>query len=232
MIKLENICVTQGSFSLQDVSFEIPDGTYGVLMGMSGCGKTTVMETICGLRQRLSGSIHLAGEDVSDLQPGARQIGYVPQDAALFPGLLVREQIAFGLVIRKRPQDEISARVNELAATLGIEHLLDRMPDFLSGGEKQRVALGRALGPRPRILCLDEPLSTLDDKTHSEIVALLKQVSRKHEVTTLHITHSYREAEQLADQIFVMDDRGVRPATAGDGSEGTADDQGSRERDA
>ncbi len=212
MIKVENFSITQGQFSLRNVSLEIPTGHYGTLMGPSGCGKTSLMEAICGLRKPSSGRIVLAGENVSDLPPGARNIGYVPQDAALFPGLLVREQLAFALVIRKRPQDEISTRVATLAAMLGVEHLLDRLPNHLSGGEQQRVALGRALASRPKILCLDEPLNALDDKTHAEIVALLKNLADSHAVTTLHITHSVQEAEQLADTMYVMEENRVRLA--------------------
>ncbi|MCG8586283.1 MAG: ABC transporter ATP-binding protein [Pirellulales bacterium] len=216
MIRVENLHLTQGAFALRGVSLEIADGRYGVLMGASGCGKTTLMEAICGLRRPTSGRIMLADREVVELPPGARQIGYVPQDAALFPGLRVREQLAFGLVVRKRPQEEIRARVDELADNLGVAHLLDRMPDMLSGGEKQRVALGRALAARPKILCLDEPLSTLDDKTHTEIVALLKRMADTHSVTTLHITHSYQEAEQLADTIYVMDQIGLRSVEDGE----------------
>ena len=113
--------------------------------------------------------------------------------------------------------------INAVAAMLGVGHLLDRMPNYLSGGEKQRVALGRALAPRPKILCLDEPLNALDDKTHAEMVSLLKNVAGSHAVTTLHITHSLQEAERLADRIYIMDENGLRLATGEDSSLRAAD---------
>ena len=169
MIRLEKLGLNQGDFTLDEVSFEIPDGSYGLLVGKSGCGKTTVLEAICGLREANSGKIYLAEEEVTSLKPGERGVGYVPQDGALFPTLSTREQLAFALRLRKVEPSSIAKRVEELANRLGIEQLLDRMPEGLSGGERQRVALGRALSIRPKFLCLDEPLSALDDETHDEI---------------------------------------------------------------
>jgi ABC-type sugar transport system ATPase subunit len=204
MIRIENLHIRQGEFELRDFNMTIPVGTYGVLMGRSGCGKTSIMEAVCGLRTVNGGRIILHDDDVTHLPPGARGIGYVPQDAALFPGLLVREQLAFALVLRKRPEKEISHRVSELAEMLNVTHLLNRMPDRLSGGERQRVAFGRALATKPPILCLDEPLSALDSHIHADILALIKQLVSVHQVTTLHITHSRIEADALADHIFTI----------------------------
>ena len=205
MITLKNISIRQGGFELSGVNLTVAAGEYGVLMGRSGCGKTTILEAICGLRSIESGSICLGDEEVSGLPPAERGVGYVPQDRALFPTMIVREQLAFALVLRKQPQTQIAARVNELAKLLGIIHILDRAPDKLSGGEAQRVALGRALAHRPAVLCLDEPLSALDEELHEEMCSLLEHIHRETGVTILHITHSPSEARRLAGCHFQME---------------------------
>lgn len=204
MIAVEKLALRQGDFSLNDLSFELPEGAYGVLVGRSGCGKTSLLEAVCGLRPISSGRIILGGQDVTDLKPGERGVGYVPQDGALFPHLSVARQLAFSLVLRKTEPAQIAKRVDELSERLGIKHLLDRMPDSLSGGECQRVALGRALSLYPKYLCLDEPLSALDDETHEEIYGLLQQTVKGSDVTVLHVTHNKREVESLADVVLRM----------------------------
>ncbi len=204
MIAVEKLALRQGDFSLNDLSFELPEGAYGVLVGRSGCGKTSLLEAVCGLRPISSGRIILGGQDVTDLKPGERGVGYVPQDGALFPHLSVARQLAFSLVLRKTEPAQIAKRVDELSERLGITHLLDRMPDSLSGGECQRVALGRALSLYPKYLCLDEPLSALDDETHEEIYGLLQQTVKGSDVTVLHVTHNKREVESLADVVLRM----------------------------
>ena len=205
MISLKNISLRQGGFELNGVNLMLAAGEYGVLMGRSGCGKTTILEAICGLRPVESGSIRLGDEEVAGLPPAERGVGYVPQDRALFPTMIVREQLAFALVLRKQPQTQIAARVDELAKLLGITHFLNRAPDKLSGGEAQRVALGRALAHRPAVLCLDEPLSALDEELHEEMCRLLEHVHRETGVTILHITHSPSEAKRLAGCHFRME---------------------------
>jgi molybdate/tungstate transport system ATP-binding protein len=140
------------------------------------------------------------------LPPAERGVGYVPQDRALFPTMLVREQLAFALVLRALGQAEIAVRVDELAELLGITGLLDRTPDKLSGGEAQRVALGRALAHAPAVLCLDEPLAALDEELHGEMCRLLERVHRETGVTVLHITHSPSEAKRLAGCHFRLAD--------------------------
>jgi ABC-type sugar transport system ATPase subunit len=179
-------------------------------MGKTGCGKTTLLEAICGLRQVHAGRIVLLGRDVTQLKPAQRGVGYVPQDLALFPGHTVREHLAFALEVRRWSRAAIDARVRELAGLLGITHLLDRYPQGLSGGEAQRVALGRALAFHPPVLLLDEPLSALDEDTRSEMATLLRDVQRQTGVTTLHVTHSLTEARRLADRLFVLERAGLR----------------------
>lgn len=206
MIKLDDIQLHQGEFKLTDLHLEVPSGAYAALMGKSGCGKTTVLEVICGLRPVISGKVFLGDREVTHLKPAERGVGYVPQDRALFPTLKVRHQLAFSLQLRKRPLDEIANRVDELAQWLEIEHILDRMPDKLSGGESQRVALGRALASRPKLLCLDEPLSALDEALHDEMCSLLTKIHQDAGITILHVTHSRREAERLSEQLWRFQD--------------------------
>jgi len=210
MIVLENLTVQAGAFRLAGISLEIPDGQYGVLMGRTACGKTTILETVCGLKSAQAGRIILNGHDVTQTKAAERGIGYVPQDGALFTTLTVREHLAFALTIRKVPRPTVDDRVAELAHLLGIESLLDRKPFGLSGGERQRVALGRALSARPKILCLDEPLGCLDEETQEEMCDLLLRVCLEVRVTTLHVTHSMSEARRLADRLFRVEDGRVR----------------------
>ncbi|MCB1234626.1 MAG: ATP-binding cassette domain-containing protein [Verrucomicrobiae bacterium] len=205
MIRVENLSVRAGSFRLEDVSFEIPTGEYGVLMGRTGCGKTTVLEAICGLKQVTGGRIVLAGHDVTHLTAGERGIGFVPQDGTLFSTMTVRQHLAFGPKVRRWKRGRIAERVEELARDLGIEHLLDRKPFGLSGGERQRVSLGRALSVKPEILCLDEPLSALDEDTHDDMISLIRRVVKEAGITALHITHSRREAATVGDRLFFME---------------------------
>ncbi|MBM4024296.1 MAG: ATP-binding cassette domain-containing protein [Planctomycetes bacterium] len=209
MIVLENVAVRAGTFGLSGISLEIPAGHYGVLMGRTACGKTTILETLCGLKPVRAGRIFLDGREATHLKAAERGIGYVPQDGALFSTMTVRRHLSFALEIRRAPREAIDARVIELARLLGLEGLLDREPAGLSGGEQQRVALGRALSARPKILCLDEPLGCLDEDTHDEICTLLQRVCRELAVTTLHVTHSMNEARRLADCIFRIENGAI-----------------------
>ena len=210
MIRLENIAWSAGAFALEQIELAVPRGSYAVLMGRTGCGKTTLLEIICGLRRPLAGRVWVDEVEVTHETPGQRGIGYVPQDGAMFPTMTVRDQLGFALRIRRRPRAEIDQRVAELAAELGIVPLLDRLPQNLSGGERQRVALGRALAARPRVLLLDEPLSALDADLRDDLAALLKRVQREHAITALHVTHSPAEAAQLADVILRLEGGRIR----------------------
>jgi len=204
MIDLRGVSIRSGSFALNDVRLSIPAGAYGVLMGGTGQGKTTILEAICGLRPITAGLISLGGEDVTRRKPADRGVGYVPQDLGLFPTMTVRGHLEFALRVRRRPTKEINSRALELARLLGIEHLLARRPRGLSGGEAQRVALGRALSFRPQVLLLDEPLNALDEVTRDRLCELLKSIQKHSELTTLHVTHSRVEAQRLADCLLVI----------------------------
>ncbi|WP_417731674.1 ABC transporter ATP-binding protein [Rosistilla oblonga] len=205
MMELAEVSVAAGTFSLRGLSLRIETGEYAVLMGKTGIGKTTLLETICGLRKLGGGKIRIAGVDVSGWSAADRNVGYVPQDLALFPTMTVGQHLEFALRFRKAPRRQRAVRVREMAATLQIESLLDRKIDGLSGGEAQRVALGRALTFGPSVLLLDEPLSALDAETRQNVQAILRQINRKTGVTVLHVTHSQGEAESLADRWFCLE---------------------------
>lgn len=204
MIRVENISVRLGAFFLNDISFTIADGEYAVLMGRTGSGKTTLLETLCGLRRVASGRIHLHAGDVTDLTPAARGISYVPQDRALFHSMSVRQNLAFALKLRRVDSKILSERVDELAELLRLTTLLDRHPHHLSGGEAQRVALGRALAVEPHVLCLDEPLSALDDDTRAEMHELLRSIHQRTRATILHVTHHMDDARKLAGRVLIL----------------------------
>ena len=205
MIELRDVTIMAGKFALEHVSFRIASGRYAVLMGRTGQGKTTILEAICGLRSIVSGKILIHDVDVSVWPPGERGIGYVPQDLALFPTMTVQQHLEFALRLRRTAPRLIADRVAELSDVLGISKLLQRRVQGLSGGEAQRVALGRALSFHPSVLLLDEPLSALDETTRLEMHAVLRRVKETTGVTMLHVTHSKADAEALADQRFVLE---------------------------
>ena len=213
MIRLKQFEVRAGGFLLGELNLEIPTGRYGVLMGHTGSGKTTLLEALCGLRRVTRGSIELLGRDVTHLPPADRGIGYVPQDRALFQTMTVREHLGFALFIRRWEDAAIAARVDELARLLGLTALLARKPAGLSGGEAQRVALGRALAARPSLLLLDEPLSALDEDTREEMQDLLLTVQQQTGVTALHVTHNRDEAARLGEVVFQLKSGQLTPAT-------------------
>jgi molybdate/tungstate transport system ATP-binding protein len=206
MIAVENLALRAGAFTLDGVSLRVETGQYAVLMGKTGSGKTTLLEAVAGLKTVRAGRVWLMGHDVTSLKAAERGVGYLPQDLALFPTMSVRRHLELALDVRAWTRQAIAERVAELAALLGLGHLLDRRPEGLSGGESQRVALGRALSFRPCVLLLDEPLSALDDETRQEMYALLRSVQRQTGVTALHVTHNLGEAKVLADRLFVLKD--------------------------
>ncbi len=210
MIELRDVTIRAGQFALERISFRIESGEYAVLMGRTGLGKTTILEAISGLRSMVSGTVLIRETNVSDWSPGDRQIGYVPQDLALFPSLTVQQHLEFALRLRKATPQSIADRVAELSDVLGITSLLGRRIQGLSGGECQRVALGRALSFRPSVLLLDEPLSALDEKTRREMHSLLRRVKESTGVTTLHVTHNQEDSDALADRRLVLEEGRVR----------------------
>ena len=216
MISVQQLRLCQGDFELRQVSFEIPSNAYAILMGPTGCGKTTLLESICVLRAIVGGKILVGGDEITRTPPAQRQIGYVPQDSSLFPTMKVYRQIAFGMEVRGFSKSERDQRVEELASSLDLTEILDRYPRGLSGGERQRVALARALSFRPRLLCLDEPLSALDGDTRNNLTKLLKKIQQSESVTVLHITHNVEEGAQLGTIHFRLEKGQVREVVCED----------------
>ena len=175
-----------------------------------GSGKTTILEAICGLRKVTGGQIILDSQEVTHLPPAKRHTGFVPQDLALFATMTVRQHLEFAPRRHGFGKQRIAEKVEELSGLLGIGALLDRRIRGLSGGEAQRVALGRALAYEPPVLLMDEPFSALDEWTREEMYVLLKEVRKSTGVNVLHITHSKAEAEILGDQLFVLENGGLR----------------------
>ncbi len=210
MISIRNLYVELGDFTLKDASLDVKDGEYMVVVGPSGAGKTVLLESIAGLYSPERGEIRLRGRDVTRLSPERRHVSIVYQDHALFPHLCVRDNILFGLRMRKIDEKECSEAFSRVVELFSIRSLLDRDPQTLSGGEQQKVALARALCVSPDVLLLDEPLSSLDPKTREEIEAELHHLHRELDVTTLHVTHNFEEAVALGDRIAVIGEGEVK----------------------
>ncbi len=206
MLEVRDLVVEVGRFRLGPVSLEVPAGTYCVLLGPTGCGKSVFVETICGFRRVRAGCVMLGGGDVTFHRPEERNVGYLPQDYMLFPRRKVKDNIEYGLRMRRLPETEIRARVEEVCDMLRIGHLLDRWPMTLSGGEQQRVALARALVVRPRLLILDEPTSAIDEAFRENVCIMLKRIQRSTGTTTLHVCHDFEEARIVGDMLCLMRD--------------------------
>lgn len=205
MITLEHITHRVGAFSME-VSLEIRDEDYFVLAGRTGCGKTTLVECICGLRPVSGGRIFVDGTDVTSAGPQHRRIGYVPQDGALFEHLNVRGNVLFALKVVGAPRFAMEQTLGELSEKLSIGHLLDRRIHGLSGGERQRVALARALAARPRALLLDEPVSALDESSRDMVCRELLKIQRDFRIPVIHVCHSSEETRLVASRMAIMRD--------------------------
>ncbi len=217
MIELRSICSRVGSFELRHVDVVIPAGECHVIVGPTGAGKTVLLETLIGLRPLTSGTISLNGKDVAGLPPNERRISYVPQDTCLFPNMTVRDNIWYGVRVRHLSCTDAKAFVERLISFFQIGPLLDRYPKNLSGGEKQRVALVRALAPRPELLVLDEPFSAIDHSMREEIRRLIKQLLEEFKTTTLIVTHDLDEAYFLGHALSILiDGRIVQTGTRDD----------------
>lgn len=190
--------------ALQPLLLTVRDGEYLVLVGPSGSGKTTLLRLIAGLEKPDSGRLIIAGRDQHGVDPADRGVALVFQSHALYPHLTARENLALPLRLRKVAAREVVTRVAETARSLGIDPLLDRLPEQLSGGERQRVALGRAVIGRPQILLLDEPLSDLDPGLRSQLRGELRRLASAHRLTVVHVTHDPREAMSLGDRLAVL----------------------------
>ena len=202
---LKNVVKRFGSVTAVDnLSIEIQDKEFAVLVGSSGCGKTTALRMIAGLETVTSGEIYIGDTRVNELEPKDRDIAMVFQNYALYPHMNVRDNMGFGLKIRKFTKEEIDSRVQEAADILNIHELLDRKPKELSGGQRQRVAVGRAIVRKPKVFLFDEPLSNLDAKLRVAMRAEISKLHRRLGATIIYVTHDQVEAMTMADRIFIM----------------------------
>jgi len=206
-IKIENVTRVFGdTVAVSDATLTVRDQEFLVLLGPSGCGKTTLLRAVAGLGMADAGRISIDGRDVTYLPPGEREISMVFQSYAIFPHMSVRDNIGFGLKMRKVPAGEIKRRVDEAAELLQIGDLLERRPSDMSGGQRQRVAVARALAMQAEVLLMDEPLSNLDALLRLEMRAELKRLLREVKATTIYVTHDQIEALSMGDRIAVMRD--------------------------
>jgi multiple sugar transport system ATP-binding protein len=205
-IVLDNISkvFAGGVVAVDDVSLTIASGEFLVLVGPSGCGKSTLLRMIAGLEEATGGTISIGGRDVTELPPRARDVAMVFQSYALYPHMTVRQNLGYGLKVRKTPKREIAERVARAAELLGLDQLLDRRPAALSGGQRQRVAMGRAIVREPQAFLMDEPLSNLDAKLRVSMRAQLSSLHARLATTTIYVTHDQIEAMTLGQRVAVM----------------------------
>ncbi|HEX2105360.1 MAG TPA: sulfate ABC transporter ATP-binding protein, partial [Solirubrobacteraceae bacterium] len=205
MIQVNGVAKRFGDFqALDDVSLEVPDGSLTALLGPSGSGKSTLLRVIAGLEAPDAGTVSIAGRDATAVPPQKRGIGFVFQHYAAFKHMTVRDNVAFGLTVRRRPKAEISAKVDELLRVVGLDGYQARFPSQLSGGQRQRMALARALAVEPEVLLLDEPFGALDARVRAELREWLRRLHDEVHVTTVLVTHDQEEAMEVADRIVLL----------------------------
>jgi len=231
MIQVKNLCVDLGDFTLSDINLNVEQGEYFIILGPTGAGKTILLETIAGLYPIKGGQVLLNGKEVTQLEPEKRNISIVYQDHVLFPHLSVRENIVFGLKLRKQASHEIEATLDWTAGLLNISHLFERKPDTLSGGERQKVALARALSIKPQVLLLDEPLSALDPETREGVQRELRQIHNQLKVTAIHVTHDFEEAIALGSRIAVLGEGRIKQTGTGEAVDKASGDVAFRTED-
>jgi sulfate transport system ATP-binding protein len=200
--------------ALDDVSVRVDDGALTALLGPSGSGKSTLLRIIAGLENPDAGSVRIGEEEVTATPARSRGVGFVFQHYAPFKHMTVHDNVAFGLTVRKRPKDEVRARVQELLALVRLDGLAERYPSQLSGGQQQRMALARALAPEPKVLLLDEPFGALDAQVRAELREWLRRLHEEIHVTTIFVTHDQEEAMEVAEQIVVMNTGRIEQAGA------------------
>ena len=205
-IELHGLKGRWGRFQLGPIDLAVEPGEYVVVLGRSGCGKTSLLETICGLRSAAGGHVLIDGRDVTHLDPADRRIGFVPQDYALFPTMSVANNLTYALRVEGLPRAARNETAGHLATMLGIDHLLERGVAKLSGGEKQRVALGRAIAAQPALLLLDEPVSALDETARQQVCAELASLQQRMHITVLHVCHNLEEMWSVAHRVAIMDE--------------------------
>jgi len=205
-VTIKNVSKSWGDVkAVNEVSFSVPEKTFTVLLGPSGCGKSTLLRMVCGLEEVSSGTISIADRDVTDTEASDRGISMVFQSYALFPHLSVKENIQFGLKVRKVPPAEREKLTNDAAKIVGLMDLLDRKPANLSGGQRQRVALARTIVSEQSVWLMDEPLSNLDSKLRAEMRDEIRDLQQRLGLTVIYVTHDQIEAMSMADQIVLLD---------------------------
>jgi multiple sugar transport system ATP-binding protein len=193
-----------GFQAVDDLNLSVGDGEFMVLVGPSGCGKTTALRMVAGLEETTAGTIEIGGRVVNDVDPRDRDIAMVFQNYALYPSMTVRDNIGFGLKLRRMPREQIAERVNEAMGLLGLTDWADRKPAQLSGGQRQRVAMGRAIVREPSVFLMDEPLSNLDAKLRVQMRAEVARIQRRLGVATVYVTHDQVEAMTMGDRVAVL----------------------------
>lgn len=204
LLQVKELCVRRETFALQDISFSVSCGEMLAILGKTGAGKTLLLESVAGFYRPAGGNVLLKGKNVVDIPIHKRNIGYLYQDYCLFPKMTARDNIGYGLKMRKQPKEKIRENVDRIAERFGITYLLDQFPTTLSGGEQQRVAFARALILQPDLLLLDEPFSALDPRTQEKMYRMIQEIRSDFRCGILFVTHNFAEAQTLADRIGIL----------------------------